>query len=166
MALRAAPILAVFACLTFALKLVPKRLRQLVIRAVAVLIALAIYAPALAQNETSRPTVGSAGIQPPAVDGPTFGASSSTEILRHRSPIGTPCLTVTGLPRAHVVNPNVYDHVISAKNSCPQRITIQVCYYKSLDCLPLEIPGGERKEAVLGTLPGAKEFRFEFREKF
>ena len=29
----------------------------------------------------------------------------------------------------------------------------------------MEIPGGERKETVLGTLPGVSVFRFEFREK-
>jgi hypothetical protein len=138
-----------------------------VTRVLVALVALtAVSAPALAQNETSRPMVGASGIRAPSEEAPTFGASSSTDILRHRSPIGTPCLTVTGFPRPHVVSPNVYDHVIAAKNSCAQRITIQVCYYKSLDCIPLEVPGGERKEAVLGTLPGAKEFRFDFREKF
>jgi hypothetical protein len=30
----------------------------------------------------------------------------------------------------------------------------------------MEVPGNERKEAVLGTLPSMKDFRFEFREKF
>jgi len=133
---------------------------------VALIAFIAISAPALAQNEPSQPTVGASGARPAEEVRPTFGASSGNEILRHRSPMGPPCLTVTGFPRAHVVNPNVYDHVIAAKNSCAQRITIQVCYYKSLDCMPLEVPGGERKEAVLGTLPGAKEFRFEFKEKF
>jgi hypothetical protein len=125
--------------------------------------------PALAQDQddvTSRPTLGGVGVRPPTQVGPTFGPSSSDEILRHRSPIGAPCLTVYGSSRSHIANPNVYDHVISAKNSCAQRIAIKVCYYKSLDCMSMEIPGGERKEAVLGTLPGAKEFRYEFHERF
>lgn len=30
----------------------------------------------------------------------------------------------------------------------------------------MEVPGSGRKEAILGTLPAAKDFRFEFREKF
>ena len=34
------------------------------------------------------------------------------------------------------------------------------------DCIPMEISGEERKEAILGTLPSTKDFRFEFREKF
>ena len=115
-------------------------------RVVVALIAFtAVSAPALAQNETSQPTVGASGVRPPEEVGPTFGASSGNEILRHRSPIGTPCLDSAGFPRPHIVNPNVYDHVISAKNSCAQRITIQVCYYKSLDCMPLEVPGRRAK---------------------
>jgi hypothetical protein len=116
-------------------------------------------------EKSSRPTVGGVGVPVP-VDPPTFGASAGTEILRHRGPTGTPCLTVGGLARPHVANPNVYDHVIAAKNSCAQRITMQVCYYKSQDCVSMDIPGGERKEAILGTLPAASDFRFEFREKF
>jgi hypothetical protein len=30
----------------------------------------------------------------------------------------------------------------------------------------MEIPGRERKEAVLGTLPRVRDFGFEFRETF
>ena len=96
----------------------------------------------------------------------SLAASSGNEILRHRGPTGSPCLTVGGLARPHAANPKVYDHVIAAKNSCAQRITLTVCYYRSQDCVPMEVPGGERKEAVLGTLPSMPDFRFEFREKF
>jgi hypothetical protein len=118
---------------------------------------------ASAQTETA-PALGAVGI--PAPQTRIFSASRGNEILRHRGPTGSPCLEVTGLARRHVVSPNVYDHVITAKNSCPQRIVIQVCYYNSQECLPMEIPGGERKEAVLGTMPAVKDFRFEFRERF
>jgi hypothetical protein len=135
------------------------------IRLVAALLWLAAVTDTIsAQSETSAPSVGAFGLHVP--DGPTIGASSGNEILRHRSPTGSPCLAVSGFARAHATNRNVYDHVITAKNSCAQRITLQVCYYRSQDCLPMEVPGGERKEAVLGTLPAAADFRFEFREKF
>lgn len=30
----------------------------------------------------------------------------------------------------------------------------------------MEVPGDEHKEAILGTMPSTKDFRFEFREKF
>lgn len=142
------------------------------IRVVLALISLAVVVEAAsAQSGTNlfekstRPTVGGVGITAP-LDTPTIRASAGEEILRHRGPTGSPCLTVGGIARPHVANPNVFDHVISVKNSCAQRIAIKVCYYRSLDCVPMEVPGGERKEAVLGTLPAVRDFRFEFQEKF
>ena len=139
--------------------------RWLDIRIVVALVWLAaVPGTVSAQSETSAPSEGAVGLRVP--EGRTIGASSGTDILRHRGPSGSPCLEVGGHARPHVVNPNVYDHVITVRNSCAQRITMQVCYYKSRDCVPLEIPGGERKEAILGTLPSVKDFRFEFREKF
>ena len=135
------------------------------IRIVVTLICLAaVPGSVLAQSETDPSSQGEVGLRVP--EGRTIGASSGTDILRHRGPSGSPCLAVGGQARPHVVNPNVYDHVITVRNSCAQRITMQVCYYKSRDCVPPEIPGGERKEAILGTLPSVKDFRFEFREKF
>lgn len=127
--------------------------------------------PASAQSGTtidnsSRPTIGSSGIRPPLDTTPTFGASAGTEILRHRDFAGKACLDVGGLARAHTMDPNLYDHVISVRNNCPQRIALQVCYYRTRDCIPMEVPGGARKDAILGTLPSGKDFRFEFREKF
>ena len=114
---------------------------------------------------SSSPTVG--GTIPTPGSTPTiFGAEGGNEILRHRAPTGSPCLAVGGFARPHYVNPNLYDHVITVLNSCPQRITMQVCYYRTQDCIPMEIPGGERKEAILGTMPSTKYFRFEFREHF
>jgi hypothetical protein len=109
---------------------------------------------------------GTMGMRTPLQQSPTFGASAGTQILRHRDMTGKPCLSVGAFARAHTTNPNLYDHVIIAVNGCPLRIAMQVCYYQSQDCIPMEIPGGERKEAILGTLPAMKDFRFEYREKF
>jgi hypothetical protein len=108
---------------------------------------------------------GTLGIRPPAAR-PTFGASGGNDIQRHRDFTGKPCLGVGGYARSRTLTPNLYDNVIVVVNSCPQRIALQVCYYHSQDCIPVEVPGGERKEAILGTLPASKDFRFEFREKF
>jgi hypothetical protein len=110
------------------------------------------------------PTVGgTAGKKGPL---PTFQASNGNDILRHRNFIGKPCLAVGAFARPHAINPHLYDHVIAAVNSCSQRISMRVCYYQSQDCIQMDVPGGERKEAILGTLPSAKDFRYEFREKF
>ena len=109
---------------------------------------------------------GTTETQNPIKTPPTFGASAGTDILRHRGPTGNTCLAVAGHSRAHTTSPNVYDHVVTVTNSCAQRIAIQICYYRSQDCIPIDVAGGERKEAILGTLPSMKDFRFEFREKF
>lgn len=116
-------------------------------------------------GNSSGPAFGGAGVRAPIAP-PTFGASKGDEILRHRGPTGKPCLMVTGSARPHTVNRNLYDHVVTVTNSCAQRIALRICYYNSQDCIPIEIPGGERKEAVLGTLPSTRDFRFEYREKF
>ena len=130
----------------------------------------AISSAVLAQGtqspfDTSRPSVGGT-ISSPDRKLPGFEASGSTEVLRHRSPLGKPCLGVLGEARPHTIDPNLYDHVIVAINSCAQRITMRVCYYQTDDCITMEVPGDERKEAILGTLPAMKDFRFEFRERF
>jgi hypothetical protein len=93
-------------------------------------------------------------------------ASKGSDILRHRDFTGKPCVTIGAFARPHRINPQLYDHVITAINGCPQRIIMRVCYYQSQDCIQMEVPGSQRKEAILGTLPAAKDFRYEFQEKF
>ena len=118
-------------------------------------------------ESSQQPTVGAtSGMRPPVTALPAFGSSAGTEILRHRAPAGNTCLAVTGYARPRIINLKVYDHVIKVMNSCAQRIAIRVCYYRTQDCISMEIPGGERKEAILGTLPSVNDFRFEFREQF
>jgi hypothetical protein len=123
--------------------------------------------PANPYGGYSSPTVGGTmGGQNPGAPTPNFGASAGSDMLRHRDFAGKPCLDVTGFARPHTIDAHLYDHVISAHNNCPQRIDLKVCYYQSEDCIPMGIPGGEKREAILGTLPATKDFRFEFREKF
>lgn len=131
----------------------------------------ALCGPAAAQSEAtpfetlSGPTVGSTNGSLRA-EPRQFGASAGNEILRHRDFTGKPCLGVNGSARPHHIDANLYDHVITVVNGCPKRIELQVCYYRTQDCIPMEVPGNGRKEAILGTLPSSKDFRFEFREKF
>lgn len=131
----------------------------------------ALACSAEAQQTSARPgnsagsTVEGVGVATPSRLTP-FAASKGTDILRHRSAAGTPCLTVGGFPRAHFINKQLFDHVITVKNDCAQRINLQVCYYQSQDCINMQVPGDETKQAILGTLPMTATFRFEFREKF
>jgi hypothetical protein len=130
-----------------------------------VTICLNVVAGTASAQNTTAPSFGGVGVPAPT-ESPTFRASSGNEMLRHRGPTGSPCLDVGGFARRHTAVSNLYDHVIAVKNNCALRISIQVCYYNTQNCLPVEIPGGERKEAILGTMPSTKDFRFEFREKF
>jgi hypothetical protein len=94
-----------------------------------------------------------------------FAVIGGTDIVVHKDFTGQPCLKVSGSARAHTIDPHLYDHVISVTNSCPERITIKVCYYHTEDCIPMEIPGNDQKQAILGTMPGQTGFRFEYREQ-
>jgi hypothetical protein len=80
--------------------------------------------------------------------------------------MGKPCVSVYGFARPYVTNPNLFDHVIVASNGCTEVIRMRVCYYRTQDCIAMEIPSRGRKEALLGTLPAMKDFRYEFRERF
>jgi hypothetical protein len=111
----------------------------------------------------SRPTIGRSM---PSATTPTFSPRGQTDILRHRDFAGKPCLTLSGTARPHLIDRKLYDHVIIASNACPQRIGVRVCYFRTDNCISMEVPGRQRKEAILGTLPSTQEFGFEFREKF
>src|SRR5579863_1088512 len=132
---------------------------------IALALLVAIAGPALAQSDLSGATVGGTN-GPPKAETRPFAASAGNEILRHRDFTGKPCLGVSGSARSHHVDVNLYDHVITVVNGCPKRIELRVCYYRTQDCIPMEVAGNSRKEAILGTLPSTKDFRFEFREKF
>jgi hypothetical protein len=115
---------------------------------------------------TSLPTVRGTPGAPPPPNVPLISGSQNLEILRHRDPAGKPCLTVNGYARPKIANPSLFEHVIHARNDCAELIKMQVCYYRSQQCLSMETPGRARKEAILGTMPSMKDFRFEFRERF
>ena len=83
----------------------------------------------------------------------------------HRNNFGKPCLHIEAASRRHVINPHIFDHVISVLNNCPKNIQLRVCYYKSDHCIDMEIPGSKRKDGVLGVFPGMQYFRYSYREK-
>ncbi len=141
-------------------------------RAIGLVLLLGFAAAAHAETATDpltglarRPEVGGTYRQPDR-NRPLIGSSNDIEILRHRDFAGKPCLTFGGYARPFTTNPNLFDHVVAIENSCPNPIKLQLCYYKSPECLSLEVSGYARKEAVLGTMPSQKDFRYEFREKF
>jgi hypothetical protein len=84
----------------------------------------------------------------------------------HLDPLGQPCLDIQAAAEAEIVNPNIYDHVISVYNRCLTQIKLHVCYYHSDHCIDMAIPGLQRKDAVLGIYPSTRYFRYTYREKF
>jgi hypothetical protein len=119
-----------------------------------------------ASPTSTQPLFGSStGTRPPLAP-PIITGSQDLNLLRHRDFAGKPCLLVEGMARPHTTNPNLFDHVINTINNCPQKLRLQVCYYKSPQCVWLDVPGRERKEALLGTLPSIRDFRYEFHEQF
>jgi|ERR1700678_4389670 hypothetical protein len=100
---------------------------------------------------------------------PTSGTLSATPNdtnKRHNGPTGKPCLSLSGSAKPQVVNKEIFDHWVSAANSCGQHIKVNVCYYKSQNCIMMDVPPYERKDVVLGVFPKLQDFRFEFKEQF
>jgi hypothetical protein len=123
-------------------------------------------AQTLSPDDATQPGVGaSGGEQPPILPKIIVGSSESAAKM-HLGPTGKPCLTVLGYAKPQIVNPDLFDHLIDVSNDCSEQIKLQVCYYQSEHCIPMNIPGYGEKEAVLGVYPHMDDFRFEFREKF
>lgn len=93
------------------------------------------------------------------------GPGENAAAFTHRDSLGRPCLDIEAASRAHIINPNVYDHVVSIQNKCLQRIKLRVCYFRTDHCIDVEVPGLQRKDAVLGVYPSLQFFRFSYREK-
>jgi hypothetical protein len=91
---------------------------------------------------------------------------TNTALMVHRDPLGRSCLDFEAASRKEVINPNVYDHVISVYNRCIQTIKLKVCYYHSDHCIDMSVPGSQRKDAVLGVYPNLQYFRYSYQEKF
>jgi hypothetical protein len=112
----------------------------------------------------------------PSAVGTTGGLKAPTSVPRfygsnpslryHQQATGKPCLSVVGSARKQTINPDIYDHVIGIANDCSQPIEVEVCYYKTRDCVTIKVPAYGRKEAMLGIMPRMQEFRFEYKEQF
>jgi hypothetical protein len=97
---------------------------------------------------------------------PYSSPSSGTYTRRHVSPNGTVCVYLGGVARPFTTNDKLFNHWISAENRCSDRIRIKVCYYATTNCIDMNLAGHEQKEAILGTLPAVKDFRYEYQEQF
>jgi hypothetical protein len=107
-----------------------------------------------------------AGAQATAPSSGTGIASPNETNRRHFGPTGKPCLSLTGSSKPQLVNHDMIDHSVSVTNSCGQRLKVNVCYYRTQECILIDVPPYERKEALLGVLPKVLDFRFDYKEQF
>lgn len=115
---------------------------------------------------TARPQVGATGEIGPPQQLPLISGSQDTASQIHRGPGGKVCLTVYGYAKHQTINPDLYDHVIDASNTCAQPIKLDVCYYHSAHCVRMNVPGYAHQGEILGIMPRIQDFRFEYRERF
>jgi hypothetical protein len=88
---------------------------------------------------------------------------SATSVVRDA--FGRPCLDVEAAARAHVVDQEMRDHVVSLKNNCPRLIHAKVCYFKTARCNDVVVPGYKRVDTILGTIRSATFFRYSVMQK-
>src|SRR5262249_24253394 len=85
---------------------------------------------------------------------------------KHLNLLGKPCLESTGSTTPLASNPRIQNHLVSLNNRCPGPIKATVCYYKSDECVDVDVPGYSRREQVLGVFPAIQQFRYEVKERF
>jgi hypothetical protein len=68
--------------------------------------------------------------------------------------------------KPELANKNLYEHMIKASNDCGQNIKVQVCYYKTDDCILMSVPPWESQTSILGIFPALKRFQFEAKEQY
>lgn len=90
----------------------------------------------------------------------------NTALTVHRNAFGKPCLDIEAASRAHVINPDVYDNVVSIENKCSITIRVKICYFNTDSCINVEVMGRQRKDATLGVRPHMQYFKYSFQEKF
>lgn len=77
---------------------------------------------------------------------------------------GKPCLDIEAASRAHVTNPNVYDHIVSVSNQCVKAIKLRICYVGSERCAKVVVSARRRTDVLLGVYPAMRTFRFSYSE--
>lgn len=95
------------------------------------------------------------------------GANGTLEgTNQHRDFAGKPCLRTEGRSRAHTASPSIFDHIMVVDNHCPLLIKVKICYYRTSQCVNLDVPSYARKEQFLGSFPTMSVFRYDVREQF
>jgi hypothetical protein len=92
-------------------------------------------------------------------------SGSNAALTVSRNSLGKPCLSIEAASRSHVVNPTVFDNIVSIENQCNKLIKVRICYYGTESCVDAEIPAMQRKDTIIGVRPQSQYFRYSYREK-
>jgi hypothetical protein len=112
------------------------------------------------------PIIGGTYNMPPPPTAPVFGTGPDLIARQHKNPTGQPCVTISGFATPQLVNPTIFDHMLIVKNVCSQPVKLNVCYFKTTQCKKITIAGYRRTQEILGIMPNAKDFRFQYTEDF
>lgn len=93
------------------------------------------------------------------------GPAEQTGAPSLRDALGRPCLDVEAASRAHVVNPQMLDHVVSLKNNCVRQVSAKVCYFSTDRCKDVVLPAYKRADIILGTMRSVNTFRYSISQK-
>lgn len=88
---------------------------------------------------------------------------TGTPVLRDA--LGRPCLDVEAASRAHIVNRDMVDHVVSLKNNCLRLIRAKICYFNSEHCKDVVLQAYKRADVTLGTMRSITTFRYSITQK-
>lgn len=117
--------------------------------------------PADAQTAASSAAPGTASssftVQGPAESSPNIPSGSV------RDPLGRLCYETYAVARAHIVDPSVYDHIISLKNNCTKPLKLKACYFNSDRCTPVDLRPYTHTEVIIGTMKNVRFFRYVIR---
>ena len=92
--------------------------------------------------------------------------SSDVADRKHLDFAGKPCLETSGSAVPLASNPKIQSHLVNLSNRCIDMIKVKLCYYKTDDCIDVEVPGHSRKEQVLGVFPELQQFKYQVKEQF
>lgn len=89
--------------------------------------------------------------------------NSGSAVIRNAA--GKPCLDIEAAARAHTIDRDVLDHVVSVKNNCPRSIKVKICYLNSDSCNALDVQAYKRVDTILGTMRKVSNFRYTITQK-
>lgn len=87
--------------------------------------------------------------------------------VRLRAVTGHVCLKFHEIVRPQIAMKDMYDHVVSVENGCPETILVKVCYKNvTTGCRKLRVSAHKKAAALLGSMNNRPSFGFEYTETY